>query len=63
MARDEGRCKENEGEIVGYIGHREAGKSTNRKNISCMIKPDEGNVLGEGDTRHEKEIGVKTKKG
>ena len=63
LALDEVSFKVNSGEIVGFLGPNGAGKSTTMKIISCFIKPNSGNVLVDGVSIHENEIGVKTKIG
>ena len=63
LALDEVSFKVNSGEIVGFLGPNGAGKSTTMKIISCFIKPSSGNVLVNGLSIHENEIGVKSKIG
>ena len=63
LALDEVSFKVNSGEIVGFLGHNGAGKSTTMKIISCFIKPSSGNVLVDWVSIHEDEIAVKTKIG
>ena len=63
LALDEVSFKVNSGEIVGFLGPNGAGKSTTMKIISCFIKPSSGNVLVNGLSIDENEIGVKSKIG
>lgn len=53
VAVDHIRLEVNPGEILGFLGPNGAGKTTAIRMICGLLKPDEGNVLFNGQSLHE----------